>query len=103
MAFNLAIEHDHAIVECSVIDSGESHSTTALQAPGFGEPLEATVECLLDIVREAAGRKLVHGQVIPNTVAAHALLRAWIGAVAVLKVLLFLAFHVINQPSMNII
>jgi hypothetical protein len=63
---------------------------------GFGEFFKRPVVSLLDVVRKAACWQLAHLQVISDALAAHALLRARIGAVAVLQVLLFLAIHVIG-------
>jgi hypothetical protein len=65
-----------------------------LQRPCLGEGSKAAVIGPFDVVGEAAGRQFSGSQMIAQTFTAHALLAAsGIGTVAVLQILLFLAFH----------
>ena len=69
------------------------------QIPGFGEGLEATVVGSLDGVRETAGGQLLRGDVIAEALATSTLVvAAGIGTVAVLEVLVFVAFHDRRSP-----
>ena len=56
------------------------------------------------VVREEASRKLVHSQVISKAFAALALLRTWIGAVAILKIFFYITFFhaLFPQESVSI-
>jgi len=69
-------------------------SGTASQIPGFCEGGKAAVVSPLDVVGEAAAGKLLHRQMIAQTLAAHAFfVAAGIRTVAVFQVLLFFTFH----------
>jgi hypothetical protein len=60
----------------------------------LGKAFKGTVVCPFDAVREAAGRQLPHRKMVTDAVAANAFARTRvIGAVAVLEILLFVAFH----------
>jgi len=66
----------------------------ALQSPGLGEGPETAVVGFLDVVGEAAAGELLHTQMVSYTLTAHAfLVAAGICAVAILQILLFVAFH----------
>ena len=66
---------------------------------GLGEGLEAAVVGSFDIVGEATGGQLLGRQVIAYTLTAYSFSgAAGIRAVAVLKVLFFVAFHIRIGP-----
>ena len=69
----------------------------ASHRPGLhelGETLEAAVVGALDLLRETAGRKLAHAEMIGEALAAHPLSRtSAVAAVAPFQIALLLAFH----------
>ena len=64
------------------------------EAPGLGEGLEAAVVAPLNVVGKTTAGKLLHRQMITDTLTTITLLiTAGIRTIALLEVLFFLAFH----------
>ncbi len=74
-----------------------------LQIPGLSELFKTSIVGFFSLSREAACRKLLHTKMVFQAVAAYSFFPAGIGTIAVFQVFFFLAFHFINQPSINII